>query len=267
MTTWSAGCSPSVRPIPTSLALCPAAPGCGDSGVLTLVSFYQGNTFPSADAGNTHRNTFNNGMSFFVQDDFRLRSSFTLNFGLRWEYFGPLGESHNLLSNLGRDGNLALVGTDGLDGALPARSATISVRASVSPGMRCTKTVVRGGYGIYLRLHSARSSDCELHKLRRARDQSDWSASGGVSRQQLRFHRVSMAPILERRSSLRRPRRFPPPGADIFFTPRNLVTPYVQNWNLNIQQNLADSVALQVGLRGQQGNQTGSPDETLTNPM
>ena len=26
---------------------------------------------------------------------------FTLNFGLRWEYFGPLGESNNLLSNLG----------------------------------------------------------------------------------------------------------------------------------------------------------------------
>ena len=51
----------------------------------------------------------------------RLMSSvsptFTLNYGMRWEYFGPLSEKHNLLSNLGQDGNLAMVGTDGLHGA------------------------------------------------------------------------------------------------------------------------------------------------------
>ena len=118
------------------------------SGALTLVSFYQGDAFPLVNAGNTRRNTFNNGMSFFAQDDIRLRPNFTLNLGLRWEYFGPLGESHNLLSNLGSDGNLALVGTDGLDGAYDRDLNNVGPRVGFAWSL-VPKTIVRGGYGVY----------------------------------------------------------------------------------------------------------------------
>jgi len=49
------------------------------------------------------------------------------------------------------------------------------------------------------------------------------------------------------------PPPYPNPGSDIFLTPRNLVTPYSQNWNLNIEQELSPSLALQLGYVGSKG--------------
>ena len=236
---------------PTGLALCPAAPGCDDPGALTLVSFYQGDTFPLANAGNTRRNTFNNGMSFFAQDDFRLRPGLTLNFGLRWEYFGPLGESHNLLSNLGSDGNLALVGTDGLDGAYKRDLNNLGPRVGFAWSAR-PKTVVRGGYGVYfdyvpqdlLIANFTNSAGLATNPIG-----PQAVVSLGNNYDSTAFNGTNPgAPIFTTPAS-----PFPPSGADIFFTPRNLVTPYVQNWNLNIQQNLAESVAFQLGYVGSKG--------------
>jgi hypothetical protein len=37
---------------------------------------------------------------FFAQDDWKLRSNLTLNFGLRWEYFTPITEKNDRLSNV-----------------------------------------------------------------------------------------------------------------------------------------------------------------------
>jgi Carboxypeptidase regulatory-like domain len=236
---------------PTTLKLCPLAPGCDDTGALTLVSFYQGNTFPSADAGNTHRDTFNNGLSFFMQDDLRLRPTFTVNFGLRWEYFGPLGEKHNLLSNLGRDGNLALVGTDGVGGAYARDLNNFGPRIgfSWSPLQR---SIVRGGYGIYydyvpqdlLIANFTNSAGLATNPIG---PQAVVSLANNYD--QTAFNGTNVgAPIFTTPAP-----PFPPSGADIFFTPRNLVTPYVQSWNLNIEQELSQSVAFQLGYVGSKG--------------
>jgi hypothetical protein len=43
------------------------------------------------------------------------------------------------------------------------------------------------------------------------------------------------------------------PPFDIFFTPRNLVTPYSQSWNLNLEQEVAHDVGLQLGYVGSKG--------------
>jgi hypothetical protein len=239
---------------PANLTACqanPALAGCSDPGALTLAAYYLGDTFPSADAGNTQRTTYNNALAFFVQDDFRARSNFTVNLGLRWEYFGPLSEANNLLSNLGVDGNLALVGTDGLHGAYHRDLNNFGPRLGFAWNVRA-KTVIRGAYGVYydyvpqdlLIANFTNSAGLVTNPIGpkavvSLANNYDSSAFDGSSPGSPVFT-LPAAP-------------FPPSGADIFITPRNLATPYVQNWNLNFEQQLADGVALQLGYVGSKG--------------
>ena len=235
---------------PSSFSLCPASPLC-DSGTVTLANYYIGNTFPLIDAGNTQRSTFNNGLAFFVQDDFRVSPTFTVNYGMRWEYFGPLGEKHKLLSNLGQDGNLAMVGTDGLHGAYNRDLNNFGPRVGFA-WSALSKTVVRGAYGIYydyipqdlMIANFTNSAGLATNpigpqavlSLSNTYDSTVWSGQNPTG--------TVVSPI---------PPPYPPSQSDIFFTPRNLVTPYSQNWNLNVEQNLSGSLALQLGYVGSKG--------------
>lgn len=240
---------------PANLTACSQlvpAPGCADNGTLTLVAYYLGDNFPSANSGNTHRTTYNNGLSFFAQDDLRLSPKFTLNAGLRWEYFGPISEAHNLLSNLGRDGNLAMVGTDGLHSAYNRDLNNFGPRLGFAWNA-FPKTVVRGAYGIYydyvpqdlLIANFTNSAGLATNPIGpqpvvSLSNNYDSTAFNGTN---------PGGPIFSAPSG-----PFPPQGADVFITPRNLVTPYMQNWNLNIEQELSHTLALQLGYVGSKGS-------------
>jgi len=239
---------------PTTLVPCtlpvPLA-GCADPGVLTLISYYQGNTFPSIDAGNTQRTTFNNGLSFFGQDDFRVTSHLTLNLGLRWEYFGPVSEQNNILANLGTDGVLHLVGTGGVNGAYNRDLNNFGPRFGFAWNP-IKRTIVRGGYGIYY--------DYIPQDLLIANFTND---AGLVTPPLGPKPVISLANNYNQNAFADPAPGFPiftvPPGpypiagSDIFFTPRNLPTPYSQNWNFNVQEEMAKNVAFQLGYVGSKG--------------
>src|SRR5438045_5554583 len=50
--------------------------------------------------GNSLRHTHENNFCFYVQDSFRPTQRLTINYGLRWDYFGVVKEKNNLLSNI-----------------------------------------------------------------------------------------------------------------------------------------------------------------------
>ena len=80
--------------------------------------------------GDTNRNTYQNSHAFYVQDSFRVNHQLTLNYGLRWDYFGVIAEQNNLLSNFNpANGVLSQVGTQRARESLPAGLHGISRRA------------------------------------------------------------------------------------------------------------------------------------------
>jgi Carboxypeptidase regulatory-like domain/TonB-dependent Receptor Plug Domain len=215
-----------------------------DPSIDVLANFYLGsNVFVSANTGNTQRTTYNNGLAFFAQDDFRASPTFTLNLGLRWEYFGPLSEKHNLLSNLASDGTLAMVGTHGMDGAYNRDLNNFGPRLGFAWSVR-PKTVLRAAYGIY---YDYIPQDLLI---------ANFTTSAGLV-----TNPVGSVPVL--------PLNFNPsayngsaagpilggssPPFSVLVTPRNFATPYVQNFNLNIQQQLAENSAFQISYVGSKG--------------
>src|SRR5260221_1125110 len=119
-----------------------------DRSVNELAIFYIGNIFALGNAGNTQRFTFNNNFGFFGQDEFRLRPNLTVTAGLRWEYIGPLGEKHNLLSNFDASGNLVQVGSPTLPNVYRRDLNNFAPRLGISWNPR-RNTVVRVGSGFY----------------------------------------------------------------------------------------------------------------------
>jgi hypothetical protein len=235
-----------------------------DPVVDVLANFYLGNTSPSVLTGNTHRTTYNNGLSFFAQDDFRATSRLTLNFGLRWEYFGPLSEAHNLLSNLNASGTaLAMVGTGGVNAAYNRDPHNFGPRFGLAWNV-VKNTVLRAGYGIYY--------DYVPQDLLVA----NYTSSAGLVTNpigpeavipmyynQAAFNGSAPGPIMTPNL---------PPPYPIFATPRNFPTPYSQNFNFNVQEKLAENMSLEVGYVGSKGTHlvrlfdANQPDENYNFP-
>ena len=210
-------------------------------------------SFQAVDTGDTHRTTYNNGFSLFAQDDYRIASNLTLNLGLRWEYFGPLSEKNGLLSNLGRDGKLAMVGTDGLNGLYNRDLHDFSPRIGLAWNV-AKDMVIHAGYGIY---YDYVPQDILI---------ANYTTSAGVvtnpigpkavlpmTYDETAFNGtnpVPNAPIMSAPVAGPYPAGGPYP---VFVTPQKFRSPYSQNWNLNMQQKLGANASLEVGYVGSKG--------------
>ena len=196
--------------------------------------------------GNTNRNTFENSYAGYVQDSVHLTRKFVLNLGLRYDYFGIVQEKHGNFNNFdpaaGTDlivGNGRLYNPDYNNWA-PRVSAAWDITGH-------GKTVVRAGWGVF---YDAISQDMFLGHLPFNSGFDPGAAYSGFG-----LNPISSASLSGGALDPTLP-VYCCSGAmsDRFGVDQHMRTPYMENYNLNIQQELTRHMVLQVGYVGAQGH-------------
>ncbi len=108
----------------------PATTSDGAAGQISFSGTYSGNSIADFFLGLPSYMGYGEGFSgtvgqrnealgAFVQDDWRITSHLTINYGLRWQLFTPIYEVDNRMTNFGEySGQIELAGVDGNSRAL-----------------------------------------------------------------------------------------------------------------------------------------------------
>ncbi len=217
----------------------------GRLGFATLSSFLLG--MPNSGKqiqGNARRHTFENNQGFYMQDSFRWTPRLVLNYGMRWDYFGVVGEKSHLFNQFDPTGTGTLNPVGQLyDKDYNNFAPRVSFDYDITGKGR---TVVRAGWGLF---YDAFAQDIFIGHAPYncafcpgaaytgqgpAAIQNASLAGGALS---------SSSPVFANPSGL----------GDFFGTDKHIRTPYTQNFNLNLQQQFGKAV-VQVGYAGARGS-------------
>ncbi len=197
----------------------------------------------------------------FVQDDWRLRSNFTVLAGLRYEYFSPYAEKNDRLATLDTGNNFASVATvmpngiGAFTGKYP-RTLIYPERNDLSPRFgfawrALRNTVVRGGYGVnfangqYVKF---------VQNLAFQPPFADVQVNEATSGAAITLSNGFGAPQ----------------SLGSYAVNKHFRLPYVQVWNVDVQRTLPLGVVLNVGWNGAKGTRLDivtAPGRTATGSL
>lgn len=191
----------------------------------------------------------------YLMDDYRATPKLTLNLGVRYDIYTPQVEEFNRLANF--DFTTGVFVQPGVTPGTSRSGDVVTNYHNFSPriGFAYTpwdsKTVVRGGYGMFYDLQ-ATQSDAELA----------YNPTGLYGTQSIQLPVGATAPVLRLMTgfessgnpsgALPFPTLSDPSGraSAAFF---NNPTTYIEEWNLNIERQLMKDTVLQVGYVGTHG--------------
>ncbi|HMK20695.1 MAG TPA: TonB-dependent receptor [Terriglobales bacterium] len=195
-------------------------------------------------SGYTRRHTSENSHAFYIQDSFRWTPRFTVNLGLRWDYFGVVHEKDGLFYRFDTaSGEEVAAGGQLYDKDYNNFAPRVSFAYDLTGKGR---TVVRAGWGLF---YDAFAQDIFLGHFPwncffcpgpayagiGPAAISDVGLTGGALDAQ--------TPVFSGTS----------PSSEFFGADPHLRTPYVQNFNVNLQQGIGTRAVLQVGYVGTKG--------------
>jgi len=208
-----------------------------------LSSFLQG--LPDSGKitqGNSKRHSFENNHGFYLQDSFRWTNRLTVNYGMRWDYFGVVGEKNNLFYRFDpASGNVVPAGqlyNKDLNNFAPRIGFAYDVTGK-------GHTVVRGGWGLF---YDAFAQDIFLGHVPYNCAFCPGPAYSNIGPGAIQSAGANAAPLAAGSPVFS---GFSGLG-DFFGTDKNIRTPYTQNFNLNLQQQFGKAF-VQVGYVGARG--------------
>jgi hypothetical protein len=234
----------------------------------SLTSFLEGSMLSNSFQydGNSQRHTSENSYGLYVQDSFRLNQHLTVNYGMRWDYYGIVKEENNLFANFlvssfdpvsdTGTGTYSQVGTGGLGRLYDPYYRNFSPRASIAWDVTGkSKTVIRAGAGLF---YDAFSQDIFLGHLPFAAYYAPGPAYGNFGPDKILS--AALGPDVGPGNTIvaGQPIFGDETGCnwecDIFAVDPHIKTPYMENYNLNIQQQIGSKTTLQIGYVGSQGH-------------
>jgi hypothetical protein len=214
--------------------------------------------------GNADKYLRSNLYDVFINDDWRVSSALTLNWGVRWDYGSPITEKYGRLVNLdiapGFTSSAPVVANDpagSLTGMRYPDSLINPDKHQVSPRLSFawrpifgSSMVVRGGYGVYYNT-SVYSNIAALMT-----QQSPLSKSLNVANSAVNPLTLANGFVAS-----------PNVTTNTFAVDPNYRVGYTQNWYMSVQQNVTASLLLTVQYSGVKGTRAAQEFEPNTYPI
>jgi len=213
-------------------------------------------------SGDPTREVSQKSSGFFVEDDVKATPRLTLNLGLRYDLTSPIKDAHNLLANYDPNSLSGLVQVgQGIGSPYPMNHNNISPRVGLAWDVFGTgKTVLRSGFGVIFEQPSIRTFMFNGGGLNLNPSGIPYDDGTGVQNPTgtiTSFLQISTDGSQINWLEPNQSQTIFPVGSaggvcsvdsqcDVFGVDQHLKTPYVMNWNLNLQQELTPSTLLQI---------------------
>ena len=189
-----------------------------------------------------------NSFSFFGQDSYRISKNLVVNYGVRWEYYGPYHDDNHRFSVFEPGKGIVFVG-QGVDSLFPKRFGNLAPRFGMAYAPSGSKFVIRGDYGIYYDSPALNAFGDNRPPNSGATGviYNPAGASPIFSTTTSNYKIVSGVPVFGSNPSL------PPPPYGIFSVDQQFKIASLQNFSVNGQYQLGAGAVVEVGYTGSLG--------------